>query len=438
MPETSHRGAVRTISHAHARLLAYFWEEHDRPDFSVTVLARTGAIRYDTEPQLARDLMALDAAAEQSSDPGMTICQLQIGSLLDYVRQNGLRDAVKGWRELRDDGEFQRVTVTFARRRMADLASTPTTRRRTRPAAAASTSAPILDEEQTAPRSVPPQDEEQTAPRSVPPHEEESEDKSLFDRLGGDAAVRAAVDSFYEKVLGDDRIAYHFEGINTGRLKAHQRAFITAVTGGPQDEYADLDAAVGRLTVAHERLKITRSDFNIVVSHLAITLTELGVEAGVIEQLMPRVLKLRDVIVNVGEVHPFHETPEMETRMTDNGSRAQTIYDLVGDEGVRGAVDLFYEKVLADPRISGYFEDISVPRLKAHQRAFISAVVGGPNDYTGRSMEDAHSRLQINNDHFDIVVAHLVATLTELGVPDEHVNGVAPSVLALREDIVTA
>lgn len=416
--ETSHRGATLPISDAHARLLAYFWEERDRPDFSVTVLARTGAIRPDTEPQLRRDLTALDAAAEQSSDPGTTICQLQVGSLLEYVRRHGLRDAVEGWREFRDDGQFRQATVTFARRRRADLESTPRTQRRNGSSPTASS------------RSA---DEPRRAPAAMP-----SQDEPLFDRLGGDAAVRAAVDSFYDKVLGDGRISHHFEGINVGRLKAHQRAFITAVTGGSQDEYADIDAAVARLRVAHERLQITRSDFGIVVGHLVATLTELGVEAGVIEQLTPRVLQLRDAIVNVGEVHPFRETSEMEIRMTEDRTRERTIYDDVGDDGVRAAVDLFYEKVLADTRINGYFDGISVPRLKAHQRAFITAVVGGPNAYAGRSMRDAHHHLKITSPHFDVVVEHLVATLAELGVPEEQIGGVAPSVLALRDDIVTA
>lgn len=419
VPQTSQRGALPAVSHAHARLLAYFWEERERPDFAVTVLARTGAIRQDTEVQLSRDLQALDEAAEQSSDPGMTICQLQVGSLLEYVRRHGLRDAVEGWRQFEDDGEFRQVTVTFARRRRADLAPTPRTQLRAgRPEIAVQAARQDEVHEPTAP--------------------EVEDEEPLFDRLGGDAAVRAAVDSFYEKVLGDRRIAHHFEGINIGRLKAHQRAFITAVTGGPQGEYADLDAAVERLAAAHARLEITRSDFNIVVGHLAVTLTELGVQAGVIEQLTPRVLALRDVIVNVAEVHPFRENDEMETRMSDNGSRTQTIYDMVGDDGVRAAVDLFYKKVLGDGRINGYFEGISMSRLKAHQRAFITAVVGGPNAYAGRSMHEAHRHLKITNAAFEIVVEHLVATLTELSIPDDKINGVAPHVLDLRDDIVTA
>lgn len=113
------------ISHAHARLLAWFWEEPDRPDDSVTVLARTGAIRNDVEHKLGRDLELLTEAATQSSDPGVTICQMQIGSLLHYVRQHGRRDPVQGWTDFQDDGEFRVRTVEFVRRRRRALVGTP-------------------------------------------------------------------------------------------------------------------------------------------------------------------------------------------------------------------------------------------------------------------------------------------------------------------------
>ena len=48
---------------------------------------------------------------------------------------------------------------------------------------------------------------------------------SLFDRIGGDAAVNAAVDIFYRKVLADDRISEFFEGVDMDKQAAKQKAF---------------------------------------------------------------------------------------------------------------------------------------------------------------------------------------------------------------------
>lgn len=402
-----------TISHPHARLLAYFWEEPDRPDFAVTVLARTGAIRPDTEDQLVRDLAALETAAQQSSDPGETISERQVGALLDYVRRHGLRDEVVGWWEQRDDGEFWMQTVEFARARRAEIGEAPRTERR------ASTYAPRT-----------PQPAKGLPTGQTPP--------SIYEQLGGAPAIRAAVDLFYRKVLDDQRLVPYFKDINLARLKAHQRAMLTAVTGGDQDEYADMDEAMDRLRVAHERLRITRGDFNAVATHLVSTLVELGVDPPLVEQLTPTILRLRETIVTVPDVRPLKRDEQEKTMALGDGAPQATVYDRIGGaDAVRAAVDLFYKKVLADERVNHHFEGVNLARLKAHQRAMITAVAGGPNTYSGASMRDAHKHLAITNGEFDTVVGHLVTTLQELGVPQEEIDRLAPPVLGLREDIVT-
>lgn len=417
---TKRTEAVAPISHAHARLLAYFWEEPERPDFAVTVLARTGAIRRDTAVQLERDLAALEAASGQSSDPGMTISERQVWSLLEYVQRHGIREEVAGWRTFRDDGEFVRQTVAFARSRRAQLRHTPRTAPRQHEPHRAS-----------AERYEPPADRRPTQAKHEPPP------KTLYEELGGAEAVRAAVDLFYRKVLDDERLTHYFEGVNMARLKAHQRAMITAVAGGEQSEYADLDVARERLRSAHAHLRITRADFNAVATHLVTTLTELGVDPAVVERLTPTILDLRDVIVTVADVHPFDRNRQESDVTHTDGAQQSTIYDRIGGaDAVRAAVDLFYRKVTADERINHHFETTNMARLKAHQRAMITAVAGGPNEYSGRSMHDAHAHLDITNDEFDTVVGHLVDTLNELGVPQEEIDRLAPPVLALRTDIV--
>ena len=45
--------------------------------------------------------------------------------------------------------------------------------------------------------------------------------------------------------------------------------------------------------------------------------------------------------------------------------------ELGGDEAITMAPDRFYEKVLADPSMSIYFEDVDVDQVKRHQRAFL-------------------------------------------------------------------
>lgn len=114
-----------------------------------------------------------------------------------------------------------------------------------------------------------------------------------------------------------------------------------------------------------------------------------------------------------------------------------TLYEQIGGRpAVEAAVDRFYERVLADPSLNHLFTGVSMERLKGHQFAFLSQALGGPRQYDGASMKDAHARLAIEQSHFDSVAVHLVETLRELGVPEEIVGQIAAAVTPLSNQIV--
>ena len=113
-----------------------------------------------------------------------------------------------------------------------------------------------------------------------------------------------------------------------------------------------------------------------------------------------------------------------------------SIYDEIGgSEAVTAAVEQFYERVTADPELAPYFEGTDMARLKGHQRMFIAVAIGGPEKYVGRSMGEAHARLNIVPAHFDLVVGHLVATLTALGVPAETIGTIGGALAPLKAEI---
>jgi hemoglobin len=99
---------------------------------------------------------------------------------------------------------------------------------------------------------------------------------SIYDEIGGRAAVDAAVADFYGRVLADPTLAPYFEGVDIDRLKRHQRAFMGMALGGPV-AYAGRD-----MKAAHAGLDITSGAFGAVVGHLVDTLTSLGVPSDTI------------------------------------------------------------------------------------------------------------------------------------------------------------
>ncbi|MBA2473411.1 MAG: group 1 truncated hemoglobin [Pseudonocardiales bacterium] len=114
-----------------------------------------------------------------------------------------------------------------------------------------------------------------------------------------------------------------------------------------------------------------------------------------------------------------------------------TIFDSIGGApSVNVAVDKFYGRVLDDPELAPFFAGVDVDKLKAHQRSFIAAAIGGPKIYRGRDMASAHANLGITDSDFDAVVGHLVATLNELGVPAETIGDIGSALVPLRAEIV--
>lgn len=114
-----------------------------------------------------------------------------------------------------------------------------------------------------------------------------------------------------------------------------------------------------------------------------------------------------------------------------------TIFQSIGGEAeICADVDRFYRRVLADPSPSHFFIGASMPRLKAHQFAFLSQSLGGPRQYNDQSMKVAHGRLATQKRHFDTVGVRLVETLRELGVLEEIVGQIAAAVAPLSAQLV--
>ena len=75
----------------------------------------------------------------------------------------------------------------------------------------------------------------------------------------------------------------------------------------------------------------------------------------------------------------------------------------------------------------------------AKQKAFLTMVTGGPNDYTGKSMREGHKHLVargLNDGHVDAVLELLGDTLRELGVPAALIEQVAGAAEGLRNDVL--
>ncbi len=112
---------------------------------------------------------------------------------------------------------------------------------------------------------------------------------------------------------------------------------------------------------------------------------------------------------------------------------------LGGEAAVNAAVDIFYRKVLSDYRINRFFGNSDMEKQLAKQRSFLTMAFGGPNNYSGKDMRSAHAKLVdmgLNEDHFNAVMEHLGATLTELKVPPTLIAEAAAIAESTRSDVL--
>ena len=122
----------------------------------------------------------------------------------------------------------------------------------------------------------------------------------------------------------------------------------------------------------------------------------------------------------------------------DTALNEETPYARVGGgSAVRVVVDRFYELVIADPQLAPYFANTDLPTLKRHQVQLISHLLGGPAEYTGRELRDAHAGLDITPEAYALVTKHLVAALTEAGVPEDIIATLGGTLVAVEPDIVS-
>lgn len=86
-------------------------------------------------------------------------------------------------------------------------------------------------------------------------HDVEPEQLPLFDRMGGEPALRAVIDDFVERVFSDFMIGFMFRDADRARIKALEYEHASQFLGGPEHY-------TGRpLRAAHARHRINGGQF---------------------------------------------------------------------------------------------------------------------------------------------------------------------------------
>lgn len=109
---------------------------------------------------------------------------------------------------------------------------------------------------------------------------------------------------------------------------------------------------------------------------------------------------------------------------------------LGGLEAIRAVVDEFVGTLAADARINAFFADVDIKALKTHLVAQLCTTTGGPCEYKGRGMKEAHAGLGVSEKHFAAAVEDLAKSLDRLNVPDKERAELLGALDEMKADIV--
>ena len=117
---------------------------------------------------------------------------------------------------------------------------------------------------------------------------------SLFDRMGGQNTVDALIDSFFDKVLADDRVNVFFEDVDTERLRNKEKSYWAFALGG-EPQYTGKTLREAHLPLLDKGLNETH--FAVMVEVFNQTLSEMDIADELVQEACKIALATRGEIL---------------------------------------------------------------------------------------------------------------------------------------------
>jgi hemoglobin len=112
---------------------------------------------------------------------------------------------------------------------------------------------------------------------------------------------------------------------------------------------------------------------------------------------------------------------------------------LGGYDAVAAVTDDFLARLLGDPKMQPYFENVDAAGTRRIRQMIVDqlcAASGGPCVYVGADMPTAHKDLQISDRAFDVAAQYLAETLDKFKVPAREKGELLTIVAGTRKEIV--
>jgi hemoglobin len=126
----------------------------------------------------------------------------------------------------------------------------------------------------------------------------------------------------------------------------------------------------------------------------------------------------------------------------NNETNKRSLYERLGSsEGIVALVDDIVDAHMKNPAIKARFlpyasEPERLKVIKAHTCAFFEAGSGGPAQYTGRSMLEAHRGLNVSEQEYMAAIDDILGVLEKRGIDHQSRQDVLGIAYSLKGDIL--
>ena len=121
----------------------------------------------------------------------------------------------------------------------------------------------------------------------------------------------------------------------------------------------------------------------------------------------------------------------------------QSLYERIGGvNAIAMVVDRFSDEVVKNPRLNvnpalkRWNESGRLPGLKFMRTLWLCQQAGGPFEYTGKDMHEAHKDLHITSEEFDEVGTEIAGALDHFNVPEREKGEVLAAIVARKGEVV--
>ena len=250
--------------------------------------------------------------------------------------------------------------------------------------------------------------------------------RSLLERIGGDLSLETALEIVYNKSLQDSRLRAFFEKNQRKILQIRKKMqdFLTGFLGGHK-LYDDAN-----LKPAHYHMNITDFHVDAMIELFAATFQEMGVHPDASADALAHIGKIRKDLTTGCTVRM-----EMARKSVEKGKDA-LFKNLGGIEGMQKFLDRVYDLIAVDARLKKFFQGRNLIAIKDAQRIYITEMIGGPKIYKGRSLDEVHKGLGVDDYFFDCFLMDCEKALSGLGLEDQTIDEVLVVLEPVRASVI--